>query len=192
MIGNTPVSISSGSFPQIPAGMYTAKITDVNVVNVVNQWNPEGANKLEYHFEIMNEGVTSDGKQLQGQTLRARSSLSFGTKSNLYKIYSAVLGRVPSQGEKTSFHPDNIVGSTVQIMVEQREGAQGGMFSNIVGYSPAAGQSMAAPAPQAVAQPVAAPVTQAPVAQAPAPVASQGVQVAQTAPAQGGNLPWEK
>ena len=139
------ISLGEGNFQPVPAGAYTLQITDVNLKTVFNQFQQKEQDVLNFEFSIL-DNVTDTIKNdkdedeivsIRGRKLWKRTSLSFNSKSWLYKLVTAVLGEM-TKDQKEAFQPEDVVDKEVSALVEIQEGTGknvGNQYNNIISFS---------------------------------------------------------
>lgn len=137
MLNGYKPSIKVGnSFALIPEGMYTLLIVDVDPD--VSEYMGVSKNVLAYKFIILDSGKDDEGGEIRGRYIWKRCSESMNSKSWLHMLYTAVLGRSPTEEEAVAFDAESIVGKQVLAMVEQKTKKDGsGVYNNILKFSKA-------------------------------------------------------
>lgn len=140
MLNGKTVKISvGGEFVILDEGVYTAEVTDVNLLeNVITSYAPDGKDMLDFRFRVLDEKemTTPDGKKAstRGKELRHRMTPSLNEKATMSKLVKAVLGRVPTPQEVVSFNPESLIGKQVQVVVVQSPAKDGTIWNNIDNY----------------------------------------------------------
>lgn len=141
MLGkDTVIKIKTGSnYDPIPQGQYTLQVLDVELKREVTKFsNGQEVDNLNYKFAILNDVVddtSADGQTLRGRYLWKKCSLSINKKSWLGKLVKAVYGRDLTEEELSKFHPDDLINHQVDVLVQQDEGSNGNVYSNIISFS---------------------------------------------------------
>lgn len=123
-----------GSYALIPEQVYTLQVVDVDPE--VSNYMGVDKNVLAYKFIILDNGKDEEGGEIRGRYIWKRCSESMNSKSWLHMLYTAVLGRVPTEEEATNFDAESIIGKQVQAMVEQKtKKDNSGVYNNILKFS---------------------------------------------------------
>lgn len=132
--GYKPNIKAGNSFALIPESMYTLQIVDVDPE--VSNYMGVDKNVLSYKFIILDQGKDEEGGEIRGRYIWKRCSESMNSKSWLHMLYTAVLGRVPTEEEAIAFDAESIIGKQVQAMVEQKtKKDNSGVYNNILKFS---------------------------------------------------------
>lgn len=132
-------------FTPIPADKYQVQITDVNLVQMLNQFSGKEEDRLNFEFtvldnkthEVVNEGV-KEIESIKGRRLWKRIAPSIspaGKKSKaswLYKLLCAVEKKELQEDDLKEFSPVSLIGQQVMVMVEVA-----GEWNNILGFQKA-------------------------------------------------------
>ena len=130
-----------GNFDPVPMDRYTVQIADVNLVKQFNQFVGKEVDVLNYKFVILDDKPmpTKEGQEAattRSRLLWRRCSLALNQKSWLGKLAKAAIGRDMTKEEQENFDPEALVGSQVDVMVEQAESKDGNqIFNNIVAFN---------------------------------------------------------
>jgi|GEM_PF-1686034 len=118
---------TSETFDPLPMDKYTVQIQDVNAVDQFNQWKGVEETLLNYQFVVLDDkmmpATDKQGKPtevtVRGRFIWMRIRPVVNTRSHLYKIAKAVLGRDPTKEEMDGFDPSSVIGKQVDVVTEQ-------------------------------------------------------------------------
>jgi len=116
MLNGIKVTIKAGGdFDPVPADKYTLQIMDVELKNMVDAWNPDGIDKLNYKFAILDDNPMAPGSKesTRGKYIWQKCGLSVGAKSWLKKLAFAVNGVEPN----INIDPESLVGKQVGAFI---------------------------------------------------------------------------
>ena len=132
------IKTESNGFDPIPADKYTVEVFDVNMVTQFNKFQGIEQELLNFQFVILEDKKMDNGDSTKGRFLWKRCSQSFNKKAWLRKLVTAALGHEPTEDEQRNFHPHDILGKQVDVMVEQQPSADGStIYNNIISFAKA-------------------------------------------------------
>ena len=101
------------------------------VVGIEDKGERETSFGLKHKVAIVIESETGSMDDGRPFTASLWVTLSGSTKSKLYKVRTALLGRDLTPEEQTSFEDTELIGKRVGYQVVHRDGREGGVFANI-------------------------------------------------------------
>lgn len=139
MLQGKKVEISTKEgFDPVPNDKYTAQLVDVNLKTQLMYQSTQEEEVLEYKFQILDDNPMPVGEEsTRGRYLWKKFRPSLNSKSHLYKLASAILGRALTKEEVENFDPESLIGKQVDIMVEQSASEKNpeNIFNNIIAFS---------------------------------------------------------
>lgn len=125
------IKIDIAEIPEpIQEGIYTVKITNIIKQEPrINPFTQMEETRIKFEFLILDS--KEKGKKLFS-SVTPKLALEPKT-SNLYKIWSACVGRNPKKDEFGEFHLSSLIGKTLKVLVNQTE-KNDRVFSNIESY----------------------------------------------------------
>lgn len=113
----------------VPDDVYKAEVVGLQEKQL--EWDGVIQNKIEIAFKIVDD-AEYEGEEVRGlATLPARLT----PKTKLRTWIQAIIGRELSESE--SFDLDALIGRTCRVRTTQKEGRQGGIFTNVTDVLPA-------------------------------------------------------
>jgi hypothetical protein len=107
-------------------GVYRAKLQKIEENERPNFDTGEPEPCRDWTFEVVEEGF-------EGQTLRGRTSMSFGPRSKAREWVSGLLGRKIEQGDR--IEEDDLIGKECDLSIVHKE-TDRGTFANINSVNP--------------------------------------------------------
>lgn len=158
MLDGRKVEISTKEgFSILPADKYTVQIADVNLKTKLKFKSTEEEEVLEYKFQILDDNeMQEEGETTRGRFLWSSVRPSLNSRSNLGKLVRAVMGRELTKEESDSFDPESIVGSQIDVMVEQRQSQKDAtvVYNNIISFNKASKKLDPIPVEKQESQPI--------------------------------------
>ena len=136
---------TSGSFRPIPEDKYTIQLLKIKSDRKFNQFKGEELPVLNFQFVVLDDKpIVVDKAELEegeenttrGKYLFQTCSLSYTSRSNLYKLLAAMLGQELSKDESEKFDLSSLVGGQVSAMVNQAPNKdKTAIFNNVLSFS---------------------------------------------------------
>ena len=118
--------LPTSDFTPHPDGTHEGK-----VIGVEDKGERETSFGLKHKVASVIESETASMDDGRPFTASLWVTLSGSTKSKLYKVRTALLGRDLTPEERTSFEETELIGKRVGYQVVHREGREGGVFANV-------------------------------------------------------------
>jgi hypothetical protein len=127
---------TGGDFSPIPMDKYTLQLMSITPVQQFNKFKNEDQAMLNFQFVVLDGKEMEDGAKTRGKYLWKRCSLSYNSKSWLFKILAGMLGREMTKEEQDKYDLSALVGMQVSAMVDQKPSADGqAIYNNILTFS---------------------------------------------------------
>ncbi|QGH73103.1 MAG: protein of unknown function DUF669 [Podoviridae sp. ctviO18] len=126
----------------IPEGIYQVVIEDIKPVFVKNKFNPEGEEKLNFQFVILDDGEYHGERLWRRVTPNVFDGATNNRPSYLYQILKAANKVEPTEQQKneglSGDELNALIGKQLVVMVKvSAPNAQGKVFSNVEGLTTA-------------------------------------------------------